>query len=153
METIKIEVEFRVGTLEEIGLGGLHVNWVSVNRTLSDGNGGTEEIEYELTAGAGVGNPLLDASARVGGKSLYARASVTGLCADLFDELTARLRPAPELCPAGCGCRMNVNEGDPLHPDARECGCEGPCNMECLENGYPDAPSFRAIMPRAGDDD
>lgn len=41
-------------------------------------------------------------------------------------------------CPDGCGCRM-----DGQHADVRDCGCDGPCTMECAENGYPDAPSYR----------
>lgn len=46
-------------------------------------------------------------------------------------------------CPDGCGCRM-----DGQHADVRDCGCDGPCTMECSENGYPDAPSYREIAVR-----
>lgn len=56
--------------------------------------------------------------------------------ADLADaqELLARW---PK-CPDGCGCRLGTDD-----PDARECGCDGPCTAECRENGYPDALSYR----------
>lgn len=46
-------------------------------------------------------------------------------------------------CPDGCGCRIGTDDAD-----GRECGCDGPCTMECLENGYPDAPSYRELAVR-----
>lgn len=47
-------------------------------------------------------------------------------------------------CPDGCGCRLGTED-----PDAQECGCHGPCTMECRENGYPDAPSYRDLAVAA----
>lgn len=43
-------------------------------------------------------------------------------------------------CPDGCGCLMGRDDA----ADS-ECGCDGPCAMECRENGYPDAASYRDI--------
>ena len=60
------------------------------------------------------------------------------LRADLADA-EAQLARWPR-CPEGCGCRLGTEDAD-----ARECACDGPCCMECRENGYPDAPSYRDI--------
>lgn len=60
------------------------------------------------------------------------------LRADLADA-EAQLAKWPR-CPEGCGCRLATED-----PFGRECGCDGPCGMECRENGYPDAPSYRDI--------
>jgi hypothetical protein len=57
---------------------------------------------------------------------------------DDYEELQQLLDAWPE-CP-DCGCRLNTGDAD-----AQECGCTGPCTMECRENGYPDAPSYRDL--------
>jgi hypothetical protein len=59
--------------------------------------------------------------------------------ADLADA-HARQNDRWPRCPDGCGCRMDGEDSD-----ARDCGCDGPCIMECRENGYPDAPSYRDL--------
>jgi hypothetical protein len=47
-------------------------------------------------------------------------------------------------CPDGCGCRLGTED-----PEAAECGCDGPCTIECRENGYPDAMSYRDLAVAA----
>lgn len=67
-----------------------------------------------------------------------ARAENAGLTAQLALDMDRWPK-----CPDGCGCRLATGDAD-----ARECGCDGPCTMECRENGYPDAPSYRDLAVR-----
>lgn len=39
--------------------------------------------------------------------------------------------------------RQDLADAETEDADARECACDGPCCMECRENGYPDAMSYR----------
>lgn len=49
-------------------------------------------------------------------------------------------------CPDGCGCRLGTTGPDGQNDaDRFDCACDGPCCMECRENGYPDAPSYRDL--------
>ena len=73
-------------------------------------------------------------------------AEFTGQATAIVDTVTGLLAVEgiwPE-CPDGCGCRLGSEDAD-----ARDCGCDGPCTMECRENGYPDAPSYRDIAVQA----
>jgi hypothetical protein len=81
-EEITLEITFKVGSLEEIGLGGFKQPWIDAER---DGR------EFDLTCGAGVGNPYLEASARAGGDAVYARADISELAPKLWDALAGRL--------------------------------------------------------------
>ena len=51
-----------------------------------------------------------------------------------------QLHAAWPRCPDGCGCRLAT-----VDADTRDCACDGPCCLECRENGYPDAPSYRDL--------
>ena len=79
---ITLEIEFEIGTLEEIGLGGFKAGWV---------DGEKDGRTYALTSGAGLGSELLEAHARDGERSVYARADVRVLAGQLFRELDKAL--------------------------------------------------------------
>ena len=61
-------------------------------------------------------------------------------CAEDISDLEWQILRGWPKCPDGCGCRLGTEDAD-----ARECGCDGPCTMECRENDYPDAPSYRDL--------
>jgi hypothetical protein len=85
-EKVTLKIEFTVGTLREIGLGGFRIGWLDAE---NDG------LELSLTCGAGMGNGLLEASCNAAsGKSegLYARADIRPLAEALFTELGKRFR-------------------------------------------------------------
>ena len=75
-----------------------------------------------------------------------AREHAQSLAEDL-DDAGALLEHWPK-CPDGCGCRLGTEDAD-----AKECACDGPCCMECRENGYPDAPSYRDLAVKHVMDD
>jgi len=60
-----------------------------------------------------------------------------------YQELQATQDRQWARCPDGCGCRLATDDAA-----KQECGCDGPCTMECQENGYPDAPSYRDLAVR-----
>jgi len=90
------------------------------------------------------------------GRGLTAQDVVRGLLDDVTEaraqladaaaenaELTAQLALDMDnwpKCPDDCGCRLGLGDAD-----RQECGCTGPCTMECRENGYPDAKSYRDL--------
>jgi hypothetical protein len=78
-----IPVEFEIGTLEQIGYGGFKVTWVS-----SETDDGTE---YDLTAGAGVGSDLIEASVKRGDVYVWAKASVRPLTTELWNQMRTDL--------------------------------------------------------------
>lgn len=80
---IKIEIEFEIGTLEQIGYGGFKQSWIDSEL---DGR------EYSLTSGAGLGNSLLEASVTEGKRGMYAKASIIPLATSIFNALTAALK-------------------------------------------------------------
>ena len=82
MKKIKIEMEFTVGTLDEIGMGGFKVPWVDAEQ---DGR------VFTITSGAGVGSPLLEASVTEGGHWVHAKASMAEFAPKVFDMLAAEL--------------------------------------------------------------
>jgi len=82
MKKVYVEMEFTVGTLKEIGLGGLKQPWIDA---VQNGR------EYSLTTGAGVGSSLLEASVSEGGRAVYARADMSEFAPEVFDMLTAAL--------------------------------------------------------------
>jgi hypothetical protein len=77
---VTVEITFDVGTLDEIGLGGLKVGWADAER---DGR------EYSLTAGAGVGSSLLEASVRgpEDKPPVYAQADIRTMVRALWRQL------------------------------------------------------------------
>lgn len=79
---VKVEIEFEIGTLEQIGLGGFKQPWIDAER---DGR------MYDLTCGAGLGNSFIEASIHEGKRALYARASITPAATDIFNALNAAL--------------------------------------------------------------
>jgi hypothetical protein len=79
---VTLEIEFTVGTIEEIGIGGLKQPWVD-----SDHQG----RHYSITAGAGLGNPLMEASIKDGDRNLYAHADMRKFAPKVFDMLSAAL--------------------------------------------------------------
>lgn len=83
MREVTIPVTFRIGTIGEIGLGGLKVLWVS-----SETDDGTE---YSLFSGAGVGSSLMEGAIKRSGKYLHAEASIRGLAEELFNHLRTAL--------------------------------------------------------------
>ena len=58
-------------------------------------------------------------------------------------KAAAEADPRWPRCPDGCGCRIGTDDAD-----RSDCGCGGPCTMECRENGYPDALSYRDLATR-----
>jgi hypothetical protein len=66
---VTLEIEFTVGTIEEIGIGGLKQPWVD----------------------AGLGNPLMEASIKDGDRNLYAHADMRKFAPKVFDMLSAAL--------------------------------------------------------------
>ncbi len=84
-EKITLPVEFEIGTLEEIGLGGLKMNWLS---------GGPDEDgrTFSLESGTGLGNPWLEASGHLGSQNIYARGDIRELAQKLFAALAERLK-------------------------------------------------------------
>jgi hypothetical protein len=88
MREVTLAVTFKVGTIQEIGLGGFKVGWFDA--TTEDGT------ELSLTAGAGFGNPLLEASASRGGKHVYASTDMRKVAEAIFDELQGELGPKTE---------------------------------------------------------
>lgn len=80
--TVTLSVEFEVGTLDDLGLGGFKTSWLDSER---DGR------DYSLTAGAGVGSPYLEAYVSGGDlPAVYARADIQTLTRRLWDALHAR---------------------------------------------------------------
>jgi hypothetical protein len=79
MWKLTLEIEFDVGTLEELGLGGLRQSWVDASH---------EGREYSLTCGAGLGNTLLEGSVSDGDRAVYARSTVNDLAQKLFAALS-----------------------------------------------------------------
>lgn len=80
-DKITVEVEFEVGTLAELGFSGFHVGWL---------NGDKDGVKYDLDAGAGCGNPYLEAVA-YGEQTMVARADMRKVAGQLFRELGERL--------------------------------------------------------------
>lgn len=79
MKKIKVELEFEVGTLAEVGIGGFKVSWVDSEH---------EGRDYSLTAGAGCGSSLLEASVIApDAESIYARADIRELAKVLWPQL------------------------------------------------------------------
>lgn len=79
---LTLTITFKIGTLAQIGLGGLKQPWIDAKR---DGR------EYDLTCGAGLGSSHLEAHVRDGKRNLYARASIKPLATDLFNALNSAL--------------------------------------------------------------
>jgi hypothetical protein len=65
--------------------------------------------------------------------------------AELTEQLALDMNNWPK-CP-DCECRLGLGDAD-----RQECGCTGPCTMECRENGYPDAMSYRDLAVAAVQD-
>lgn len=84
--------------------------------------------------------------ARLLGELAPAHAALAGQLRDALADLADAEALAANWpkCPDGCGCRLGTDDAD-----ASECGCDGPCTMECRENGYPDAPSYRDLAVSA----
>jgi hypothetical protein len=82
METVKLEIEFDIGSIEELGFGGFKVGWLDAEQ---DGT------KYSLTSGAGCGNGLLEASVSKEGNHLYAKSDIRTLAQKLFEVLEDRL--------------------------------------------------------------
>jgi hypothetical protein len=82
VKDITIPLTFKVGTLDEIGMGGFKTGWVSAEQ---DGT------KYEITSGAGLGNARLEASARRDGKSVYASADIRTVADQLWPQLAQEL--------------------------------------------------------------
>jgi hypothetical protein len=104
-----------------------------------------------LNYAAGRSDGLIRAAALVSAKLAPAHAALTAERDAARDDLAdahARQNDRWPRCPDGCGCRMDGEDSD-----ARDCGCDGPCTMECRENGYPDAPSYRDLAVRHVMDD
>jgi hypothetical protein len=79
MKTVKVELEFEVGTIKEIGYGGYKVPWIDAT---------SGDKQFDLTAGAGVGSSLLEASVREEGKpSIYAIADIQPLAKSIWNVL------------------------------------------------------------------
>jgi hypothetical protein len=94
----------------------------------------------------GCGAGLANAAGRIRHYLVPAHAALTGQLAGAledYQDLHDRLGAWPQ-CPDGCGCDLATGD-----PDAQECACDGPCTMECRENGYPDAPSYRDLAVNA----
>ena len=81
---IKLEVEFEIGTIKELGLGGFHMEWMSAK---------LDDMSFDLTCGAGLGNSLIMASATKGEQHIYAQGSIKPLTNELFEELRKELEP------------------------------------------------------------
>lgn len=80
---LTVEIEFDIGTLEELGYGGFKQPWIDAT--------GPQGGEFSLTAGAGVGNSLLEASACIDGRHLYAKADIRPVANAIFAALEAAL--------------------------------------------------------------
>ena len=78
---VTLEITFEIGTIDDVGFGGFKVGWLDAEE---DG------CQYDLTAGAGVGSPLVEASVRADGKpSVYARADIRDLTRRLWRLMDA----------------------------------------------------------------
>lgn len=97
--TVRLHLDFAVGTLTEIGLGGLQVPWIDATQ---------EGTRYDVTCGAGVGNGFLNVGAVRGSTGQYARASITDLAQTMFGILERRLDAA-----ADEAARQAVEEATP----------------------------------------
>lgn len=77
---VTLEITFDVGTLEDLGLGGFKTGWLGSEQ---DGRA------YSLTAGAGVGSSLLEASVSgpEGSPSVYARTDIRTLVSSLWHQM------------------------------------------------------------------
>ena len=89
MEKVKLELEFAIGTIEELGYGGLKQPWIDAEAQGNDG-------KYALYCGAGLGNWLLEASGERDGQHLYAQADIRPLATAIFIELGVRLGAAQQ---------------------------------------------------------
>jgi hypothetical protein len=78
-----IHLELDIGTVNELGLGGLKQGWVD---STDD-----RDRKLSITAGAGVGSPLLEASITDGKDHLYARADIHQFGSLIFRALTEEL--------------------------------------------------------------
>jgi len=107
----------------------------NTTRQLADRDQLERDRVADLTASANAAASILD-------EIHQARRENERLAADIGD-LAAQLIAWPT-CPDGCGCRLGTEDAD-----ARDCACDGPCCMECRENGYPDKPSYRDIAVAA----
>jgi hypothetical protein len=95
MIEVTLPITFKIGTGEEVGLGGFKVPWVDADDPRNP------ERHFGLTAGAGVGSSLLEASVtdESDGKPryLYAKARINDLATALFDALAEALDSRVEL--------------------------------------------------------
>jgi hypothetical protein len=96
---VRLHLDWHVGALTDIGIGGLKMEWL----TAEDDQTG---ISYDLTSGAGLMNPHLEASARRDGHGVYARADIRPLTRTLFDYLERRLAGAQGQHTAGTVCAL-----------------------------------------------
>jgi hypothetical protein len=86
MDKVTLEIEFEIGTLAELGYGGLKQSWI---------NADVGPVQFSLTCGAGVGSPYMEASASDGDTAVYARADASRLAPKVWDLLAARLASDP----------------------------------------------------------
>jgi hypothetical protein len=88
MRKVTIPIEFEIGTIKELGFGALKVGWIDAE---------SDRSELTLTAGAGVGSPLLEASAHSLEREddgVYARADIRDIANVLFAEMEKDLHDA-----------------------------------------------------------
>lgn len=77
-----IKIEFEVGTVRELGFGGLKQSWIDAE---------DKGQRLSLTAGAGLGSPLLEASIKDGDDYLFAKADIRPVAEAIFRILQSQL--------------------------------------------------------------
>lgn len=92
--TVIIHMELRIGSIKEIGMGGLKQGWVSAER-----NG----LQLSITSGAGLGNGYLEATIDDGKDSLYAQADIQQFGALIWDAMIDELRKRQKARDEGAG--------------------------------------------------
>jgi hypothetical protein len=90
MREVTIPVTLKIGTLKELGMGSLKIEWVS-----SDAPNGTE---LRVSCGAGVGNPLIEGMAKLGERYVWAQGNIMPFAQALFEELMVEMGK-PEVVP------------------------------------------------------
>ena len=81
MQEIEITLKVKIGTLQEIGMGGFKHGWLNAER---DGR------EFSLTCGAGCGTSFIEGFINAPGKpSLCAQTSIRPFATELFSALQA----------------------------------------------------------------
>lgn len=83
---VTVTLDFEVGTLDQLGIGTLQMPWV--DGTEGDG-------EFDLTVGAGLGNPVMQASYAEDGRRLYARADISGVARQIWTILRDQAAAPP----------------------------------------------------------